>query len=274
MSNPTQRKIVLITGVSSGFGEVTAKALAADGHCVYGTSRRPGEGPDGVRMLALDVTDDDQVRDAVAKVLEDEGRIDVLINNAGISVAGAIEDTSIEEVKLQIDTNFFGTVRMAKAVLAPMRAQKSGLIVNISSLGGIIGLPYQGVYSASKFAIEGFADALRIEMSPYGVRVVNVLPGDFRTSMPDKRIRAAASAGSVHEAQFLKTLAGYENDERTGSDPADLAKLIAGIVADPSPRGRYAAGNFGQRFAAGLRRVMPTGVFDAVMKKYCGIASA
>ena len=162
-----QKRVVLITGSSSGIGRACAELLAARGFRVYGASRRAVEIP-LVEPISMDVRDDASVRDAVAQVMAREGRIDIVVNNAGIAIAGAVEDTSIDEAREQFDVNFFGVMRVCRAALPALRNRQAGYIVNIGSIGGLVAIPYQGLYSASKFALEGLSESLRLEMS--GVR--------------------------------------------------------------------------------------------------------
>ncbi len=174
-------QVILITGASSGFGKVTAQALAGKGYVVYGTSRRIANGNIGqIRMLIADVTDENSVRSAVNRIMDEQGHIDVLINNAGMGIGGALEMATDEEISSQMDTNFMGMVRMCRAVLPIMRKQRQGKIINISSIAGRIAVPYQGFYSASKFAIEGYSEALSMEVYPFGIKVCVVEPGDFK----------------------------------------------------------------------------------------------
>jgi short-subunit dehydrogenase len=170
-------KVILITGSSSGIGKASAEYLAQQGHIVFGTSRYPGSYPKPDSYTV------DSIQTAVDQIVEDKGRIDVLINNAGFGIAGAMENTSIGKAKEQFETNFFGTVRLIKSVLPIMRKQDSGLIINISSIGGLIGLPYQSMYSASKFAIEGLTESLYKELRSSNIKIVLVEPGDFKTRM-------------------------------------------------------------------------------------------
>ena len=158
------KKVVFITGISSGFGKSIAEYLSQKDFVIYGTSRKTIEGKNRINVLNVDVTDVVSVKSAVETVIKKEGRIDVLINNAGMGVSGPIEYSSIEGIKLQMDTNFMGMVNMIQSVLPAMRNQGAGTIVNISSIGGMMGLPFQGFYSASKFAIEGMSEALRMEL--------------------------------------------------------------------------------------------------------------
>ncbi|MGB8489815.1 MAG: SDR family NAD(P)-dependent oxidoreductase, partial [Bacteroidales bacterium] len=175
-------KVVLITGISSGFGRETAAILADKGHKVYGTVRKTGDPHGNVKVLEMDLTNHVSIKDAVRTIVENEGRIDVLINNAGMHIGGPAETTPLENVRLLIDTNFIGMVRLTQEVLPVMRSQGSGIIINISSIGGLMGLPFQSFYSAGKFAIEGFSEALRMEVRRFGIKVVVIEPGDFHTS--------------------------------------------------------------------------------------------
>jgi len=266
-------KVVLITGASAGFGLACSELLAERGHRVYGTSRRadfpaaPAAGDSRRTMIPMDVCDDDSVRIAVEFVLKREGRIDVVVNNAGVGLAGSIEDTTVDEARALFETNFFGVLRVCRAVLPTLRAQKSGLIVNISSLAGLVTVPFQGFYSASKYALESMSDALRMELQPFGVCVALLEPGDFKTAFTDSRAFSAASGdGSVYRERCERAVATMERDERNGADPRQLATLLARIIDAPSPRSRYSVGAFGQRFGAALSRVLPSSLVDRAMR--------
>ena len=175
-------KVILITGISSGFGREMAKLLAEEGHSVYGTVRNEGKTNDGVNILKMDLTDNESINKVVKTIVEKEGRLDVLINNAGMHTGGPIETTPAENIRLQMDTNFIGMVHLTNSILPVMRKQGGGMIINISSIGGLMGLPFQAFYSASKFAIEGFSEALRMEVRKFNIKVVVINPGDFHTS--------------------------------------------------------------------------------------------
>lgn len=230
-------KVVLVTGASSGIGQACAELLSARGHTVYGTSRKPPPEPARHRMLELDVTRDDSVQKAVATVLEEQGHLDVVVNNAGYALAGPIEDTSIEEARHQLDTNFFGVLRVCKAVLPSMRARGSGLIVNVSSLGGMVGLPFQGLYSASKFALEGLTESLRQEVAPFGVQVTLLQPGDVRTAITDNRVRARGGWSRFRVLERLRGRAAHHREGGAGRRPC-RARGAAGVGVD----GAQAAG--------------------------------
>ena len=260
-------KVILVTGASSGIGKACAEHLASLGHRVYGTSRK-GPGKMGsVEILPMDVTDERSVREGVLRVVTEAGRLDVVVNNAGMGIAGALEDTSVEEAKLQFDTNFFGMFRVCRAALPILRKQRSGLIINISSIGGLIALPFQGVYSATKFAIEGLTEALRMEVRQFGIRVAMVEPGDFKTGFTANRIRTKESGEqSAYRASMDAALGVMERDEQNGPTPEAVARLVGKIVAKESPALRYPVGLFLQKLAVKLKRVLPSGMFEAIIR--------
>ena len=265
-------RVVLITGASAGFGKACAEHLGRLGHRVYGTSRRaefPGaaELRSSPLLLPMDVCDDDSVRRAVDFVRKQEGRIDVVVNNAGVGLAGAVEDTSVAEARALFETNFFGVLRVCRAVLPTLRAQGSGLIVNVSSLAGFVTVPFQGFYSASKNALESMSDALRMELRPFGMRVTLLEPGDFKTGFTENRVYTAGSGeGSVYRESCRRAVAVMEHDEQNGADPRQLAELLAKIIADPSPRHRYPVGALSQRLAVAARRVLPSALLEKAVR--------
>ncbi len=273
-----ESRVVLITGASAGFGRACAERLAELDYRVYGTSRRAdfpdsADSPDPIAsrraplMIPMDVCDDESVRRAVEFVLKREGRIDVLVNNAGVGLAGSIEDTSVDEARALFDTNFFGVLRVCRAVLPTLRAQKSGLIVNISSLAGLVTIPFQGFYSASKYALESMSDALRMELRPFGVHVTLLEPGDFKTGFTDSRVFSAESGdGSAYRERCQRAVSIMEQDEQDGGDPRQLADLLAKIIANPSPRNRYPLGPLGEKIAVGARRVLPSALIDKALR--------
>jgi NAD(P)-dependent dehydrogenase (short-subunit alcohol dehydrogenase family) len=269
-----ESRVVLITGASAGFGKACAERLSELGHRVYGTSRRANfpDAPDlenhaDPLMIPMDVCDDDSVRRAVEFVLKHAGRIDVVVNNAGVGLAGSVEDTSVEEARALFETNFFGVLRVCRAVLPNFRAQKSGLIVNVSSLGGLVTIPFQGFYSASKYALESMSDALRMELRPFGVRVTLLEPGDFKTEFTENRVFSDESGeGSAYHENCQRAVSVMEHDERNGSDPRQLADLLAKIVTSRSPRNRYPVGGLGERLAVAARRVLPSALIDKALR--------
>ena len=240
------KKVILITGVSTGFGKQTAKLLSDEGHMVYGTVRKD-PGPEGlVHYLTMDLTDFSSIKKAVSIVLEKEGRVDVLINNAGMHTGGPIETSPVENIKLQLDTNFLGLVLLTKELLPVMRKQGGGTIINFSSVGGLMGLPFQAFYCAGKFAIEGFSEALRMEVKQFNIKVVLINPGDFNTNNTANRRNFLSPTGTddPYYEQYNKTLAIIEKNEINGWEPVVLARKIVKIVECKNPHQRYIIGSY------------------------------
>jgi NAD(P)-dependent dehydrogenase (short-subunit alcohol dehydrogenase family) len=261
-------RVVLVTGASSGIGACCAAFLAANGFRVYGGSRS-AVAAQGVEPLTLDVANDASVTRAVETILAREGRLDALVNNAGFGIAGAIEDTSIEEARHQFEVNFFGALRMCRAVLPVMRQQKSGYIINIGSIGGLIAIPFQGFYSASKFALEGFSEALRLEVGPLGIHVVLIEPGDHRTSFTqNRRSTHGSGADSPYRDRFERAITRMATDEQRGPNPDGIARLLVKILNHSSPRLRYTVGPAAQRAAVWIKRTMPYAVMGKIMRDY------
>lgn len=247
-------KTILITGASSGFGKSTAEMLAKKGHIVYGTSRKPCT-HEKIKMLVMDVRDRQSVKLAVDKIIEEQGHIDVLINNAGMGIGGALEMATPEEIDVQMNTNFGGCVNVCQAVLPHMRKQRSGRIINFSSIGGVMGLPYQGFYSASKFAIEGFSEALSAEVKGFGIEVCMVEPGDFATGFTASRKNSEATLNDPDYGPiFKRSLSIIEDEENGGLKPQVLAKKIVKIVECRKPRLRYVVANLEQWFSVVLKK--------------------
>ena len=264
------KKIILITGISSGFGKQTAKLLAEKGHKVYGTIRKKAVSDTPVHYLKMDLTDIESIKSAVSTVLENEGRIDVLINNAGMHSGGPIETSPIETINLQMETNFIGMVNVIREVLPAMRKQGGGTIINFSSIGGLMGLPFQAFYSASKFAIEGFSEALRMEVKQFKINIVIINPGDFRTSNSSNRRNYLAPTGESdpYNEQFRTTLAVIEKDESNGWAPEVLAKKIVRIAECNNPRQRYIIGSFEQKLAVSLKYILPRKWFRMILQDH------
>lgn len=260
-------KVILITGISSGFGQRSAQFLAKQGHKVYGTVRKESESYGNITTLKMDLTDSGSIRSAVRTIIEREGRIDVLINNAGMHTGGPIETMPPDNVKLQIDTSFIGMVTLTQEVLPVMRKNGGGKIINISSIGGLMGLPFQAIYSASKFAVEGFTEALRMEVGKFNIRVVVINPGDFRTNNTANRrnFLNARVPGDPYENQFEATLSVIERDETKGWDPVIVAKKIVKIVECRNPRQRYIIGSLDQKLAVVLKRILPGKLFTNIL---------
>lgn len=275
MTNPSQkRNVILITGASSGIGKACATHLAHQGHRVYGTSRRQRPPNALYTMLQMDVREDDEVEAGVQEILSREGHLDVVINNAGFGYSGAVEDTSVEEARAMFETNVFGVLRVCRTALPTMRAQGHGTLINIGSIGGIISLPYQGLYCATKFALHGMTEALRMEIKALGldIDIVLVTPGDIRTDFPAHRqtTRATEQEGeSAYTAYHQRVRAAFEANELNGAAPSRVAQIVGKIIQEPAPKARYLVGGFDEKLAAHLKPLLPPRLFDwIVMREY------
>ena len=261
--------VVLITGISSGFGLESARLLASRGHKVYGTVRREVEKLDGVNYLFADVTDREAVQRAVDEVITREGIIDAIVCNAGMGVGGPIEFTSPEDARRQIETNFGGAVALIQAALRPMRTQRSGRIICVSSIGGLMGLPYQAFYSASKFALEGFCEALRLEVRDFGISVTLVNPGDFSTGFTSGRKKVPSEAVEAYPA-YAEGMQKIEHDELGGLKPIVVARTIEKILRKRRPAYHYVVATFEQRLSVLLKRILPARLFSRILGAYYG----
>ena len=262
------RPVALVTGASSGIGAAAAAALVEAGFDVVGTSRNTAgvTAPDGVTFLALDVASDESVAALVDQVIARFGRIDVLVNNAGVGAGGAAEESSIEQAQRVFDVNFFGVVRMTKAVLPHMRAQAGGRIINISSVLGFVPVPFGALYAASKHAIEGYSESVDHEVRQHGVRVLLVEPGFTKTAFdanivpPGTTLAIYANERRLAEEVVTKSLA-------SGDAPSVVAAAIVRAATDGKPKLRYPAGRQARQLRA-LRRFVPARTFDKQIHKF------
>jgi len=271
--------VALVTGASSGIGATTAQRLAALGLTVYAAARRVERLEplvvDGIRVLAMDVTDEESRRLGIETILAETGRIDVLVNNAGYGSYGAVEDVPANEARAQFDVNLFGAAELIRLVLPAMRAQGSGTIVNISSMGGRLYTPFGGWYHATKYALEALSDCLRMEVAPFGVNVVIIEPGAIRTQWgaiaADRLL--ASSSGGVYEGRVERTADNLAAGSRTGtllaSPPSVVAEAVVRAVTARRPRTRYPVG-VGAKPLLFLRAVLPDRVFDRVIRLVIG----
>ena len=260
--------VILITGITSGFGKAMAEKLSAEGHAVYGTHRNAKEFIPGVTYIKAEVTSDEDCEAAVRQVVEKEGRLDVFINNAGMGIGGPLEFCSLESARRQMDVNWMGMVRFLHHVLPVMRKQGGGKIICFSSIGGLMGLPFQGLYSASKFAIEGYCEALRLETKAFGIKVVVIEPGDFATSFTAQRKSVAEPEAYEVYKTYEKSLASIEKDETTGLKPEYLAGKIARIVRKKNPKYHYIISTLEQRLSVTLKAILPPRWFAAILGSY------
>ncbi|MFP2997601.1 SDR family oxidoreductase [Spongiivirga sp. MCCC 1A20706] len=260
-------KVVLITGASSGIGKSIALFLKDKGFVIYGTSRNPDQFTDGnaFKLLQLDVTKQDTIQNTVNTVIAEQGKLDVLINNAGMGITGPIEETPIEEMKFAFDTNFYGPISVMKAVLPHMRKQGSGLIVNITSIAGYMGLPFRGVYSATKGALELITEAMRMETKAFGIQITNVAPGDFATNIASGRYHTPVFDDSPYKETYGMSLKEMDAHVDQGGDPNDVAKQVYKIILTKKPRIHYKVGAFMQKFSIVLKRALPDKVYEKLL---------
>jgi NAD(P)-dependent dehydrogenase (short-subunit alcohol dehydrogenase family) len=265
--NMKSRKIALVTGASSGIGQATAELLAKAGYKVYGTSRRGGEARGGAfDMLPLDVTSDASVDAAVERLMQQEGRIDLLVNNAGFGVAPAgAEESSIEQARSIFDTNFFGLIRMTRAVLPHMRRQGSGRIVNIGSVLGFLPMPYGALYAATKHAIEGYSESLDHELRTWGIRVSVIEPAYTKTPFDANFLEADAQLDAYREVRAAVTQRVKEV-MTTAALPGVVAEVVLKAAGAARPKLRYTAGGLASRLRL-LRRFAPAGLVDAGIRR-------
>jgi NAD(P)-dependent dehydrogenase (short-subunit alcohol dehydrogenase family) len=264
--------VALVTGGSSGIGESTARALLAQGFTVYAVARRvdkmAGLASEGVHTFAMDVTDDASMVAGIDRIVEEQGRIDVLVNNAGYGSYGAVEDVPIEEARRQFEVNVFGLARLVQLVTPHMRAQKSGRIINISSIGGKFYEPFGAWYHATKFAVEGFSDSLRMELRPFGIKVVLIEPGPIRTEWNEiARDSLLERSGSGPYAEWARkafdVMRRFDEPSRA-STPEEVADKIVKAATVSRPAARYPVGR-GARMITTSRDLLPDRIFDEVV---------
>lgn len=261
------QKVVLITGGSSGIGKSIGSYLAKKGFTVYGTTRSKAKYPnfDAFSLVELDVRNPDTIAQAITTVLANEGRIDVLINNAGVGITGPIEETPNEEIVNAFMVNFNGPISVMKAVLPQMRKQKSGLIINITSIAGYMGLPYRGIYSASKGALELVTEAMRMEVKDFGVHITTVAPGDFATNIASGRYHAPVLEDSAYKEPYGNSLAMMDEHVDSGGDPIQVAEKVLEIMNTKKPKVHYRVGAFMQKFSLFLKKILPDKVYEKLL---------
>ncbi|MDY0985887.1 SDR family oxidoreductase [Flavobacterium sp. CFBP9031] len=262
-------KVVLITGGSSGIGKSIGEFLHQKGFVVYGTSRNPEKVLNSVfPLVALDVRNSDSIKTAVNKIIETSGRLDIVINNAGVGITGPLEEIPTEEIRNNFETNFFGPIEVMKAALPQMRKQNSGLIINITSIAGYMGLPYRSVYSASKGALELITEALRMEVKAFGVEITNVAPGDFATNIAAGRYHAPVIKDSAYEKVYGDVLATMNDHVDAGSNPNEMAEAVYKIIQTKKPNVHYKVGAFMQKFSIVLKRALPDKMYEKMLMNH------
>lgn len=262
-------KVVLITGGSSGIGKSVGLFLTQKGYSVYGTSRNPENNKDHpFELIALDVIETESITTAINKVISKEGRIDVLINNAGMGITGPIEETPTSEMRKVFDTNFFGAIDVMKGVLPQMRKQRSGLIINVTSIAGYMGLPFRGIYSATKGALEIATEAVRMEVKNFGIKVTNIAPGDFATNIAAGRYHTPVFEDSPYRDNYQNNLNLMDNHVDSGGDPIEMAKAIYTIINTSKPRVHYKVGGFMEKFSIVLKRILPDKIYERILMNH------
>ena len=265
------KKVVFITGASSGIGKAIATHLSNNGYTVYGTSRHDVDSSNlNFRFLRLDVRNEESIQKAVTTIIEKEGRIDVLINNAGLGMIGALEDTSIEETKSIFETNVFGMLAVCNEVIPHMRSEKSGMIINTSSIAGQIGLPYRGVYNATKHAIEGFSEALSMELRPFNVKVIILEPGDFRTNINTNRkvSKKSLDPSSPYYESFNRTHEQVFEEVNNSWPPEKIARDVERIINYRYPRLRFISAPLKQKLSIIMHKILPARLFELIVSAF------
>lgn len=263
-------RVVLVTGDSAGIGRACCERLQAGGRVVYGASRSGPSAADW-QHLTMDVTDESSVATAVAAIVRSEGRIDAVVHCAGVSFGGPFEETTVEEAKRHFDINYFGAVRVMRAVLPNMRAQRSGKLLMIGSVAGLIGLPYLGYYSAAKFALDGLIELIRPELSSFGIEATAIHPGDFKTELSVKAsYAAAAQPGSPHFEAFERANAFYRKAEAGAPSPQVLARKIDRLLERKRLPVRMVVGTPLELLGVWAKSQLPSRVFEIIRAKAYG----
>ena len=262
-------KVILITGGSSGIGKSIGEYLLERNYIIVGTSRNPKKYANSkFPLVALDVTKPETISACVSEILEKYSRIDVLINNAGVGITGPLEEIPQEEIQRNFDTNFFGPIRVIKSVLPQMRVQQSGLIINITSIAGYMGLPFRSVYSASKGALGLITEAFRMELKPFNIQMTTVAPGDFATNIAAGRYHSPVTKNSPYEAIYKQSLDTMDAHVDDGGNPLEVAKVIHKIMNTKKPKVHYKVGAFMQKTSIVLKKILPSKIYEKLLMNH------
>jgi NAD(P)-dependent dehydrogenase (short-subunit alcohol dehydrogenase family) len=261
-------RVILITGASTGLGAAIGQYLSGKGYTVYGTSRNIRKGSQPFTTLQMDVGDEASIQQAVNTIIQQEGRIDVLINNAGLSIAGVTEHLSLADVQQVFDTNVFGVVRTCQAVLPHMRRNGAGLIINISSIGSETGLPFRGIYSGSKAAVDRFTEALRLEAGAYGIQACCLQPGAVRTGINANRVKTALPEGSPYKESFERVYAAIDASIDHGSPVELFCPVVEKIINSPRVKRYYRVGKPIEKLSVILKKYLPARTYENMIRKY------
>ncbi|OKS88760.1 oxidoreductase [Mucilaginibacter polytrichastri] len=263
-------KVALVTGASAGIGAETARLLASNGYTVYGAARRIDKMNDlidaGIKTIAMDVSKDESIVNAIHQIIAEQGRIDVLVNNAGFGLYGAIEDVAIEDARYQMEVNVFGLARLIQLVLPHMRQERYGKIVNITSIGGKMATPLGGWYHASKFAVEGLSDSLRLEVKPFGIDVIIIEPGGVKTEWGNIAFAHAkeVSGKTIYQDLTVKAEGIYEKTAEKNVEPIEIAELIKTAIEADKPKARYVKGYLATPTLM-AKKWLSDGLFDKII---------
>ena len=262
-------KVILITGASSGIGKSAAEFLSAKGFKVYGTGRNPKiNEKNGYSLIPLDVTKPETISLAIDSIIKSEGRLDVLVNNAGMGITGPIEDTPTNEMRKVFETNFFGAIDMMKGVLPQMRKQQSGTIINVTSIAGYMGLPFRGVYSATKGALDLVSEAIRMEVKEFGIQIATIAPGDVATNIAAGRYHTPVFENSAYKEKYQMNLDLMDLHVDSGMDPIKMAEKIHQIINLKQPNVHYRVGAFMEKFSTLLKKILPSKRYEKLLMNH------
>lgn len=264
-----QKKVVLITGASSGIGKSIGEFLHKKGYKVYGSSRNPKHKElNGIHFVKLDVTKQETITSAIDFVIEKENRIDFLINNAGKGITGALEEIPEEEILHNFEVNYLGVLRVIRTVLPFMRKQKSGMIINITSIAGYMGLPFRGIYSATKGALELTTEAFRMELNPFNIKMTNIAPGDFATNIASGRYHTPVYENSPYKKLYEMSLKEMDEDVAKGLPPIRMAKKVYRVMRKKNPAIHYKVGEPLQKISIALKHILPDKLYEKLLMNY------
>ena len=263
-------KVVLITGSSSGFGKLIAKKLSNFGYKVYGTCRNSEKykKPKKYKLLSCDVTNSLDLKRIVKSITDKENKIDILINNAGIGFTGPIEEISTENLIKTFETNLFGHIKLIQSVIPIMRKNKSGLIINITSIAAYNSIPYVGVYSSTKASLKIIGESLNMELKPFGIKVVNIAPGDYKTNAIDNRNDTKIDINSPYYNSYSSLINKWDSNMKESRDPNEISNLVFKVINTPNPKINYIIGGFLQKISIKLRKILPEKIYQKLIMNH------
>ena len=259
-------KVILITGTSSGFGKSIAEKLHSTGHIVIGTSRNADSVKSDFKTMKLDINNYEMSKNLISKIVETHGKIDILINNAGINITGPLESAKMSDIKDVFDTNFFSHINIIQNILPHMRSNKSGLIINVTSIAGYLGLPFWGAYCASKASFKIIAESLNIELKNFNINVVNVAPGDYNTEILSNRVDSNNNPNSPYYKEYSRVIKSVNTKMEHGRDPEEVAELVLKIINQKNPKINYLVGGFLEKKIT-LKNLFPDKLFQKIIMK-------